>query len=298
MPDLRGDQAAGLRRLFGRDSLRVVTFVAGSEGVGRSHIVANLAAVLARQGKSVLVLDENAGQDNVATLLGVTTRHDLADVVEGYARLENAVAHPLDGVKLLSAARLIPRLCPGGRLRADEQARLVDCMDRIGDRLDFVLIDAADAHPQGLSPLSLSAQDAVVTVSATGAAITQAYALIKRAALMQGLRQFRIVINKVAAAAEAETIFTNLARVAGQRHVASLAFAGYVPDDENLRQAARALRPVVSTFPAAASAQALRALAGDMAYWPVPESAPGIGQFVRQLLHLSGLDSTPALYAR
>jgi flagellar biosynthesis protein FlhG len=48
--DFRGDQAAGLRRLLQlSDRLRVVTFVAGRVGVGKSITVANVAASLAGQ---------------------------------------------------------------------------------------------------------------------------------------------------------------------------------------------------------------------------------------------------------
>ena len=50
MAELRGDQAAGLRRLFNREQTRIVTFSAGSAGVGKSVVVANLAASLARHG--------------------------------------------------------------------------------------------------------------------------------------------------------------------------------------------------------------------------------------------------------
>ena len=64
MAERRGDQAAGLRRLFAaRRSVQFVSFVAGSVGVGRSTLLANLATCLARRGKEVLLVDENSGDD-------------------------------------------------------------------------------------------------------------------------------------------------------------------------------------------------------------------------------------------
>ena len=76
MAEAHRDQAAGLRRLFGRKPPRIVTFAAGSVGVGKSILVANLAAALARQGKEILVLDENT-KKNVASCFGALARHDL-----------------------------------------------------------------------------------------------------------------------------------------------------------------------------------------------------------------------------
>ena len=55
MAELYSDQAAGLRRLFAREPLRVVTFAAGSPGVGKSVLVANVAACR-------LLRDVRAGQ--------------------------------------------------------------------------------------------------------------------------------------------------------------------------------------------------------------------------------------------
>jgi flagellar biosynthesis protein FlhG len=105
-------------------------------------------------------------------------------------------------------------------------------------------------------------------------------------------------VNKVGDGAEAQVIFSNIARVSTQRGVAALTFAGYVPHDEDMRRAARACRPVVGCFPSAASAKAFRALAGDMMHWPAPDEAPGLGLFVQQLLHLTTTRALSALHAR
>lgn len=60
MPDYRGDQAVGVRcRLFGSGETRIVTFASANSGVGKSVLVANLAAALAKLGQQVVVVDES-----------------------------------------------------------------------------------------------------------------------------------------------------------------------------------------------------------------------------------------------
>ena len=49
MADVLQDQAEGLRRLLARDTVRVVTLTSGRAGVGKTNIVVNLAAALAKQ---------------------------------------------------------------------------------------------------------------------------------------------------------------------------------------------------------------------------------------------------------
>src|SRR5512145_31340 len=94
--DFRVDQAAGLRRLLGGgQQLQVVTFVAGCEGVGRSVAVANLGVALARLGKEVLIIDEHASRDDIASSFGLVARYDLLNVVQRELSLAQVVLQPM-----------------------------------------------------------------------------------------------------------------------------------------------------------------------------------------------------------
>lgn len=284
MAEYRGDQAAGLRRLFGQESLRVITFAAGSEGVGKTVTVANVATAMARQGKEVLVLDENTA-GNVAAVFGATAKHDLFHVIHRDKRLAEVLVNVAPGVRVLPAARAVKKL---GKLARGEQEALIESLGAMERPADVILVDASTDHPLGFSPLGLAAQETVVVAAASGAAITDAYALIKKVSLGYERRHFRILVNKVKSAADAATIHANLAQLARLRGVALLDYAGHVPLDDALRHAARLCQPVVAAYPESASAVALRAIADDMLQWPpAAAEAGGLEQFVQQLLHLS-----------
>lgn len=283
--ELRGDQAAGLRRLFGREHLRVITLAAGCAGVGRSVAVANLAAAFARQGKEVLVLDENNGKNNISGLFGVSDRHDLLHLVSRERRLSEVIVSAFPGVSVLPAARAVKKL---GKLTLPQQEALLDGLGDMERAADVILVDAAVDHPLGFSPLGLASQETVVVVSPGASAITEAYALIKKMSLGYARRHFRILVTKVKTPGEAEAIFDNIARVSEQKLRTSLDYAGCLPADDLLRQAARLCQPVVTAFPDAQSARAIRSLASDMLGWPPSDFEPsGLEQFVQQLLHLS-----------
>ncbi|WP_240190329.1 MinD/ParA family ATP-binding protein [Azospira oryzae] len=285
MAEFRGDQAAGLRRLFGREQLRVVSFAAGCEGVGKSVAVANLAAALARQGKEVLILDENTGADNQAALFGVPARYDLVHVVNREKPLEEVLLAAGAGVRLLPAARAVKKL---SRFSLAQKQALVEGLAEMEHPADVILVDTAVDHPLGFSPLGLAAQETVIVLSATGSAITEAYALIKKMSTGYARRDFRILVNKVKAAADAEAIFDNIAQVASQRLHVSLDYSGCIPLDDALRQSSRLAQPVVTAFPESPAARSLRGLAADMLHWPQSgREGGGLEQFVQQLLHLS-----------
>jgi hypothetical protein len=80
--DFRGDQAAGLRRLLGRPQLRIVTFAAGSTGVGKSVRWPIWRRALAAQGREVLVVDENTPTNGIAAFFGAFAANDLQQVID------------------------------------------------------------------------------------------------------------------------------------------------------------------------------------------------------------------------
>lgn len=293
--DFRGDQASGLRRLFGREQLRVVTFAAGGEGVGRSLAVASLASALARQGKEVLVLDENTGADNAAGVFGVPARNDLLQVVNRDKHLAEVIVPAGAGVHVLPAARAVKKL---SNLNLAQQQALIEGLGEMERPADVILVDAAVDHPLGFSPLGLAAQDTVVVLSATGASITEAYALIKKMSLGYARKHFRILVTKVKNPQDAEAIFENIAQVAQQRLHAQLDYLGCIPQDEFLKQSAKLCQPVVTAFPDAPAARAIRGLAAEMLHWPVSSTdAGGLEQFVQQLLHLTQRITPSAIHA-
>jgi flagellar biosynthesis protein FlhG len=282
--EFRSDQAAGLRRLFGQESLRVITFAAGNEGVGKTVTVANIAAAMARQGKEVLVLDENTA-GNVASVFGAAAKRDLFHVINRDCRLADVLVHVAPGVRVLPAARAVQKL---GKLSRAQQEALLEALGSMEHPADVILVDASIDHPLGFSPLGLATQETVVVASATGAAITEAYALIKKVSLGYARRHFHILVNKVKSADDAGAIHANLAQLAAQRGVARLDYVGHVPTDDALRHAAKLCQPVVAAYPESAAAAALRSIASDMLRWPPAEAeAGGLEQFVQQLLHLS-----------
>ncbi len=294
MAEYHGDQAAGLRRLFGREPLRVVTFAAGSVGVGKSLLVANLAAALARQGKAVLVLDENA-RNSVAACYGATARHDLLQVINGDEALSEVLMTVAQGVSVIPAVQAVKQL---GKLSPRQQDALLACITAIERATDVILVDASLDHPLGFSPFGLAAHDTVVVMSATSASITDAYALIKKVSLGYARKNFRILLSKVRGSDEAEAIYGNIAQLTHSRGLARLQYAGFVPLDEHLRQSARLRQPVVGLFPEAPAAKAYRAIASELLTWPMPsDDAGGLEQFVQQLLHLSHDIDPIAIYA-
>jgi len=292
--ELYTDQAAGLRRLFAREQLRVVAFAAGSAGVGKSTLVANLAACLARRGKNVLVFDEGAC-GGVAARFGGQISHDLLHVIEHGVPLSDVLINVHPGVRVLPVAAAVGHL---GKLGTRQRSALMQGFSALEDPADVILVNASLDHPLGFSPFGLAAQQAIIVMSPTPASITEAYALIKKVSLGYARRDYRILVNGARSAVEARAVFGNIARVAHSRRFARLEYAGGVPLDERVQRATVMSQPLESLYPDTAAAKACRRLAGELLEWQSPDQNDGgLEQFLEQLLHLSQKIDPVAIYA-
>ncbi len=266
------DQAEGLRRLLGRDALRVVTVVSGKPRTGQTSVVANLACALAGQGKSVLVIDEGIGADSCAARLGLAPRIELLQVLKGQAPLAQALLPYNDAIHVLPAReglRRLPDLTP------DAHGQLARALQALPWKPDIALIDLAADRTHRTLPAA-SAADAVLVVLGPGhAAITQAYSLIKQLAQEFGLRQFHLLAAKTKDDAEATAIYNNMAEAATRYLHARLHGLPPIPLDDAIKRAGKLGKPAVETFPEAPASHAYRVLAQAVALLPAARPEGG-----------------------
>jgi flagellar biosynthesis protein FlhG len=267
------DQAEGLRRLLVQDNnLHAATVISGSVGTGKTIAVINLAAALARSGKKVLIIDENAGASNLGGTLGLSAHRDLLDVIRRDMSLDDVLIQHSDGFGILPAGRGMRVL---DKINPDDRLHLVDSFGRLTPPMDVVLVDAAPGSASRLLSLAFPCHEIVVLVSSQPASITTAYALIKEISGNSGNHRFRVLVNKVGDEAEAKKIFDNMAKVARRYLSVSLGFIGSIPPDDKLRQSIRRGRAVMDLFPASDSAIAFGRAAESFASWTSDDGDSG-----------------------
>lgn len=257
-----GDQADGLRRLLGNREPQVVALASGREACGRTTLLVQTAAALATAGHGVVIVDENPAPDNALTPFGLTARYDLLHALRGEKSLRQVMVCAAPGVMVVPAARAVAELdhpseAMGRRLRL--------CLREMQEGAGFVLIDCAARRGGHLSALAAAARHVAVVVTAQGAAITHAYALIKRIVHEQGRDRFQIVITRARSQEESRAIFGNMRRVAADHLGVRLDYLGaaLVPINEHLADAlVRRLPPTLGEQDACAFGGAALALAG------------------------------------
>ncbi|MBI2224470.1 MAG: AAA family ATPase [Betaproteobacteria bacterium] len=282
MARMMEDQAEGLRRLQVSDAVRIVTVAGGRTGVGKTSAVVNLAMALAKNGKHVLVLDENPRHNNVNINLGLKARYDLLHVIHRDKTLEQVILPGPDGISVLTAMRGVHCLA---KLNRDDQEWLIKSFSKLPKPVDVVLVDTAAGSTGHVLSLGLAAQQVLVVLSGVASSITDGYALIKVMSQEYARRHFLIVVNNVRSEQDARAIFDNISQVAKRHLSVALDLVGCIPADEKLRRSAQLCRPVVDAFPASMSAAGFRKMADNLLRCPCPGDYGGVENEAHRASH-------------
>jgi len=123
--------------------MRKIAVALSKGGVGKTTTAVNLAAGLARQGKSVLLVDVDT-QGQVSRMLGCSPHSGLAELIAGEKSLEESVYPARERLWLLGGGRtlaglkrLITRKDFGGEQTLAEGLAAAD------DHYDFIILDTA-----------------------------------------------------------------------------------------------------------------------------------------------------------
>jgi capsular exopolysaccharide synthesis family protein len=154
----RGLRAELVTRLEKLQGAKVVCILSALQSEGKSTVTANLAKVLAMEGRRVLIFDADLRRPSQRKLLRSLDGAGLEQVLRGEATLEAAVQKThISGVDVLGAHQ--------GIVGAAELAgtnRLEESLDWARERYDYILIDSAPVNL--VSESSLVARNADLTL--------------------------------------------------------------------------------------------------------------------------------------
>jgi septum site-determining protein MinD len=150
---------------------RVITITSGKGGVGKTTGVANLGVSLAQEGPRVIVVDADIGLRNLDVVMGLENRivYDIVDVVEGTARLQQALIRD----KRLPELHLLPAAQTRDKTAITPQQMAALC-DELRQESDFVLIDSPAGIEQGFQNAVEGADEAIIVTTPDVAAVRDA----------------------------------------------------------------------------------------------------------------------------
>ena len=229
--------------------VRVISVTSGKGGVGKTNVVANLAVAMQQLGKQVLVFDADLGLGNIDVLLGLHTPFTIQHFLTGDKRLHEVLVSGPAGVTILPATSGVMELT---QLTDSQRLSLLSELDALEQEFDALLIDTGAGISPNVMYFNIAAQDKVVIANGEPTSLTDAYALIKVLYTRYDEKEFKVLVNGVKRAEEAEQVYRKLS-TAATRFLGSpsLDYLGWIPFDPYVPKAVLQQQPVMQAFPQA-----------------------------------------------
>jgi septum site-determining protein MinD len=206
---------------------RFILICSGKGGVGKTTLTANLGIALAKLGARTAVLDADFGLRNLDLLLGLENRivYTAQEVLAGSCRLEQAlVKHKQEpNLALLPAGN--PRMLEW--LTPDDMRKIAEM---VGERFDYVLIDAPAGIEGGFKNAMAAAREAIVVTTPEVSAVRDADRVI---GLLnsEGVKPIQLVLNRVRPKMVANQ---EMLAVSDVTEILALPLLGLVVEDEQV----------------------------------------------------------------
>lgn len=241
---------------------RVIVVTSGKGGVGKTTTTANLGTALALMGKRVCLVDADIGLRNLDVVLGLENRivYDLVEVVEGHARLRNALIKDkrIDTLALLPAAQTREK-------DAVTPEQMQELTAELRQEFDYILVDSPAGIEHGFRNAVAGADEGIVVTSPEVAAVRDADRIIGMLEAHE-LGSPRLVVNRVRPDMVRRGDMMDIDDII---EILAIELLGVVPDDEQIIVATNRGEPVVFQGRTAA-AQAYRNIARRLEGEEVP----------------------------
>jgi len=262
------DQAAGLRRLFALNHLRII--VLGGAARIKADAAVNLAKGLSEQGNQVMIMDGTANE--LRSMLGLQYRYELNHMLSGDKRLSQILLRGAGGVQVLPATRGLEQL---NNLTAIQVRRFRHEFSLLPQPVNTLLVNAPSQGVNNAFAAFQGRARMLMAVSDSPASITAAYGEIKLLRQQDGVREFDVVVVAPCGVQSALAIHANMAKVAERFLSVKLNFRGFVPVDETHHRSSKSKQSMLTLDGASPPPEVFRHTARDVDQWLLPDSTAG-----------------------
>ncbi|MBI1308827.1 MAG: AAA family ATPase [Proteobacteria bacterium] len=240
---------------------RIYAVASGKGGVGKTSLTLNLATLLTRQKKRVLVFDGDTGLANLDVQLGMKPERDLAHYIAGQFALKHVISKTPQGFDLLAGRAGHQALV---NLTLPRLTQLMNDLRALSENYDVILLDiAAGVAPQALF-LCTQAHATLLITTPDPSSLTDAYALVKLMWQDNATANAQLIVNQ-ASKAEAAQVHTRLTTAMEKfLHLPPLPYLGNIPHDRLYATAVKSHLLAVTAFPNCPAVTALDAISRNL----------------------------------
>ena len=209
---------------------KTILIASGKGGTGKTMFAANIGALLAIEGKRVLLVDMDLGLRNLDLYLGLEDKivYNVMDVLSGICSISKAMVRDrrFENLFFMAASPCIDD-------RDITQLHMKVLYEKLKKKFDYIIVDAPAGASDGLDVLAVEVDRAVVITEAENASIR---------VRNRGITDIRCIINKVNVELMTTGIVPNLDEIMSKLNMVVI---GFMQWDENIYIATNRGVPIV-----------------------------------------------------
>lgn len=239
-----------------------VALLSGKGGVGKTNMSLNIACALHQMGFKILLMDCDLGLANLDVLLGITPEGNLQTALMGEAGIDEVLQQVgAPGFDVLPAASGVPELT---ELQPDMRDLLLSRLEPVLHRYDYIFMDIGAGISGTVQTFAAMASVRIIVITPEPTSLTDSYALIKVLNNRYGLRDFMVLVNQAASAAEAKSSFDKLYGACHHFLHIDPVFLGHVRNDGKLTEAVCRQQPLMHFAPGCPAARDIQNMASRL----------------------------------
>lgn len=223
----------------------VFAVISGKGGVGKSMTSVNTAAMLAKLGYRVALLDADLGLANCATLLNEPVSATVSQWIEGKCEITD-LPYYTSGISLITAANE-----PGEN--KFKPSLIMDALDQVTAYLkqnhDFIIIDT----PAGAGEMALWALDTahtgILVLVDEPTAISDVYRLCKYVFSIDPEYRFGSIVNFAEQEDTAQSTYQRFNTILSYFLKKKTQYFGFIPASESIRKSVLKQKPILHFDP-------------------------------------------------
>jgi len=233
---------------------QILAFVGGRSGSGKSTVIWNLASALAARGLRCTIFDGSFGGGGVCELI----RRESAALTAH----SNWDYHFDNGVHLLWAERLL--------VASDSPADIERKLAIFDNDSDFILVDTGLGRSDNALRFAMVADEIVAVTTPDVGANADCFGVVRMLKDVDPDLRVSIAINRAINHSEARESFARISGAAGKMTMRELGSAGWIAEDEAVRQYIEKGIAVADVLPTSTSARCFGRIADYFAHRLTP----------------------------
>ena len=267
------------------ENATVIAITSGKGGVGKTSITVNIASLLVKQGKKVLIIDADLGLSNVEIMLGVTPSKTLRDLMKNSRKIEDIIIKGPYDIDFISGGNGFMELT---ELTEIEREEILIKFQDLDTMYDIILIDTGAGISKNVTDFLLVADFVIAVATSEPTALTDAYSVIKVIKEQKEDIKINLIINRVKDMKEYRQASDVLIATVKKFLGIDIIDIGFVFEDGAVKKTIFKKMPFVLSYPDSKASVCIKHILSKMSFEVVEDKGKIVDRFKKWLKKSGG----------